>query len=175
MQEDIYRGPDPDLAPVAPGSPEVSVVTPPSGTTVGIAGRPESVHAARVGARRSHFGGGSHRHQSALADNPLLSGIAQSRRSPIPSFSMAPKHARSASDAPMLQASDCSLSNLWRMVKTHGTDWAVQKLSEGPEKNQQSGQATLLLKQQRKAPARSRDYSSGPGATCSTQPKGAAT
>ncbi|KAJ1122163.1 hypothetical protein NDU88_000667 [Pleurodeles waltl] len=63
---------------------------------------------------------------------------------------MAPKRARSASDATMSQAEFHSLSNLWRMAKTHGMDWALQELSEGPEKNPQLGPVPPLPKWQRR-------------------------
>ncbi|KAJ1102398.1 hypothetical protein NDU88_007448 [Pleurodeles waltl] len=53
---------------------------------------------------------------------------------------MDPKRARSASNTIMSKEDLRSLSELWRMAKTHSMDWALQKLSGAPKKNPQSGQ-----------------------------------
>ncbi|KAJ1139546.1 hypothetical protein NDU88_005916 [Pleurodeles waltl] len=87
---------------------------------------------------------------------------------------MGSKHARLASDAPMSQADFCSHSEPWRITKTHGMDWAFQKLSEGPEKNPQPRPVPPLPKQLRKAPEYYRDSSLGSEAKSSSQPKTAA-
>ncbi|KAJ1137257.1 hypothetical protein NDU88_003670 [Pleurodeles waltl] len=74
----------------------------------------------------------------------------------------------------MSQADFCSLNELWKMAKTHGVDWALQKLEESPEKNPQPGLEPLIPKHQRKAPALYRDTSPTSGPTTSMQLKTAA-
>ncbi|KAJ1092550.1 hypothetical protein NDU88_005660 [Pleurodeles waltl] len=87
---------------------------------------------------------------------------------------MAPKRARTVSDAHMSQVDFRSLSDLWKMAQTPGVDWALQKLTEGPDKDPQLVAAAPLPKQQRKAPGRYRDSSPGIRATTSMQPGAAA-
>ncbi|KAJ1126732.1 hypothetical protein NDU88_005138 [Pleurodeles waltl] len=82
--------------------------------------------------------------------------------------SMAPKHARLAPVATMTQVEFGSVSELWKMAKTHGVDWALQKLTEGPEKDLQLVAAHPLPKRQRKVPAYCRDASPDLGAATST-------
>ncbi|KAJ1089066.1 hypothetical protein NDU88_002219 [Pleurodeles waltl] len=98
------------------------------------------------------------------------SGVEYIRYGPPGTFSIDPLRARSvqASDAPMSQAVFCSLSDLRRMAKALDMDWALQKLSDGPDKKPELGPAPLLPKRQRKAPACYRDSSLAPGARSSS-------
>ncbi|KAJ1178363.1 hypothetical protein NDU88_003609 [Pleurodeles waltl] len=73
----------------------------------------------------------------------------------------------------MSQADFCSLSDLWRIAKTHGMDWALQKLSEGPEENPQMGSAPPT-KMAEEGLARYRDASPAPGPSSRMQLKTAA-
>ncbi|KAJ1148725.1 hypothetical protein NDU88_001553 [Pleurodeles waltl] len=59
-------------------------------------------------------------------------------------YNIAPKRARSEPDAPLTEVEFCCLSELWKMAKAHGEDWALQKLTEGPEKDQQTVAAVPL-------------------------------
>ncbi|KAJ1110913.1 hypothetical protein NDU88_008259 [Pleurodeles waltl] len=85
---------------------------------------------------------------------------------------MAPRRPRTSSDATMSQEDFRSLSELWKMAKTHGLDWVLQKLTEGPEKDPQP--VTDAPPRQRKVPMHYRDSSPGLKTTTSTQPKAVA-
>ena len=67
---------------------------------------------------------------------------------------MAPKKARGRKDAPATADELRSFSELWKVAKAHGIDWALKKVSEGPAP---APEAPRPAKRARKMPARYRD------------------